>query len=421
MRCNTLISSKQGYGFHALQISAVLLGFSVPISVAMDNVLLVIVLLGALLNVHAVWNMAKENPLARAAWLLFLALFVAMFYGSPSVSDSLGALGKYADLAFIPMFMLLFNNEIWRKRAVYAFLGAMGLTLLLSYLVALKLLPIQHWMTPYAVIDNPVIFHSHIAQNNMMALAAFLALLQCRDALTSRIRFVWGLFAVLAMANILFMVQGRTGYIILLAQLCWFAWSSLTRYFYLRGKVWGWRQGLMLLAASVVLVGAAYVSSERLHDRVSMVKSEFHEWQPNHGKDTSTGQRLDFYYNTLQIVQQHPLLGVGTGGFPSAFAKQIAGNGAPLTVNPHNEFLLITVQTGLGGLVLLLYLFYMHWHCALKLSTAFEQDAARGLLLMYLINCALNSALYDHVDGLLFAFMTAIFFSGYRCKVVKHE
>jgi hypothetical protein len=73
---------------------------------------------------------------------------------------------------------------------------------------------------------------------------------------------------------------------------------------------------------------------------------------------------------------------------------------------------MLTVQTGVIGLALLLYLFYTQWRTAPKLPTPFEQDAARGLVLAYAANCSLNSALMDHADGLFFAFMTAALFAG---------
>jgi len=64
------------------------------------------------------------------------------------------------------------------------------------------------------------------------------------------------------------------------------------------------------------------------------------------------------------------------------------------------------------GLALLLYLFYTTWRCAPLLGTALEQDAARGLVLAYMVNCALNSALHDHADGLFFSWMVAVLFAG---------
>lgn len=404
----------QRFALPPLQMCTVLVGLAVPISVALDNLLLAVVLLGVLFNARAVWRIASQHPVARSAWLLFGVLMLAMSYGVTPWREAAGTLGKYADLAFIPLFMLLLPGESNRQRALYVFLGAMSLTLLLSFLVGLKLLPVQHWMNAAATVENPSIFHSHITQNNMMAFAIFIALLKLRDAASSGTRIGWALFVMLAGINVLFMVQGRTGYLILLVLLGWFAWSTLARYMRARGRAWGWRQGTVVLLAVTGLVVAAYLASPRLHDRVNQVQSEFQAWQPNHGKDTSTGQRLDFYYNTLQIVQRQPVFGVGTGGFPAAFAQQVQGSGAQPTHNPHNEYLMIAVQTGLIGLALLLYLFYTQWRCAPLLDKPFEQDAARGLVLAYLVNCLFNSALLDHSDGLFFAFMTAVLFANLK-------
>ncbi len=413
------IESLRSYGLTALLAACVLLGFSAPISVALDNVLLAILLLGAIFNLRAIAQIAMENPLARAATLLFAALFAAMFYGAATPAEATGALGKYVDLLFIPVFIWILRNEAARRAARTAFLVAMWLTLLLSYLVGFKLLPIQYWMTASALIDNPVVFHSYLAQNNMMALAVFLVLLNFRESVSSRTRLIWGAFIVLAVYNVLFMMQGRTGYLILLVLISWFFWATLVRYMQRRGRLWGARQAGAFLMVALTIVVIVYQASPRLHERIGLLGTEYQAWQPNQGKETSTGQRLDFYYNSLKIVQEQPLLGVGTGGFPAAFAKQIQGTDALKTVNPHNEFLLITMQAGMGGLALLLYLFYTHWRCAAQLGSSLEQDAARGLLLMYVINCAVNSALYDHVDGLLFAYMTATFFAGY--KTFKHD
>jgi O-antigen ligase len=142
--------------------------------------------------------------------------------------------------------------------------------------------------------------------------------------------------------------------------------------------------------------------------------TEFQEWSPDHGKDTSSGQRLDFYLNSLQIVRDHTIFGVGTGGFPAAYELQTQGKDVKETRNPHNEYLMISVQTGIIGLALLLYLFYTQWRCAPSLPTSFEQDAARGLVLACMTSCMVNSTLLDHADGLLFSFMSAVLFANLK-------
>lgn len=401
-----------------LRMGTVLLGFAVPISVALDNLLLAVLLLGVIFNAREIWRIARQHPVARAAWLLFAVLLIGMCYGVTPLREAINILGKYADLAFVPLFMLMLSNEALRRRAQYAFLAAMWLTLLLSCLVGLNLLPVLHWMSIFTAPDNPAIFHSHITQNNMMAFAVFLALLNLRAATTPMARMAWGAFALLGSANVLFMVQGRTGYVILLGLLGWFAWSTLARQMRRLGKAWGWRQGVAVALALLALIAIAYQASPRLHNRMDLVVSEYQAWQPDHGKDTSTGQRLDFYYNTLQIMRQQPVFGVGTGGFSAAFAQQTQGKDVRQTHNPHNEYLMIAVQTGVIGLAALLYLFYTQWRCAPLLDTPLEQDAARGLVLAYVVNSLFNSPLLDHADGLFFALMTAVLFA--NLKVVRN-
>lgn len=403
-----------------LQWCVILIGLSVPITVVLDNVLLALVLLGGLFSMRGILRIAQTHPVARAALLLFSALFIAMSYGATPLKEALAILMKYIDLIFIPIFIFLLSNDSVRRKARYAFLVAMAITLIASYLVGLKLLPIMSWMNLWTEPGNPAIFHSHITQNNMMAFAIFLALLECRDSTTRRLRIAWGGFALLGMINVLFMVQGRTGYLILLALLGWFAWAGLSRYMRRHGKNLGLVRGVLVAMAIFVSAYIAYQASTKLHDRVALVVSEYQEWRQDHSKQTSTGERLNFYSNTLQIVQQNALFGAGTGGFPSAFERQIQGTGVMKTRNPHNEYLMIAVQTGVIGLTLLLYLFYTHWRYAPLLPTPFEQDAARGLLLAYVINCMLNSALMDHADGLFFAFMTAVLFANLK-PGLKHD
>jgi O-antigen ligase len=395
-----------------LQWFVILIGLSVPISVALDNVLLAFVLLGALFSLGSISRIAVSHPVARAALLLFSVLLVAMFYGATPLTEAFSVLAKYVDLMFVPIFIFLLSDEVIRRRARYGFLAAMAITLVVSYLVGMKIIPVMFWMNEFTEPSNPVIFHSHITQNNMMAFAIFLALLEWREATTLRQRMVWAAFSILGTVNVLFMVQGRTGYLITLVLLGWFAWASLARQMRKRGKKWGWRQETLVVLGLVIVAAAAYQTSSRLHERVAQVVSDYQAWTPDHGKFTSTGQRLDFYSNTLQIVRQHAGFGIGTGSFPAAYLQQIQGKDVTVTNNPHNEYLMITVQTGMFGLALLLYLFYTQWRTAPLLPTAFEQDAARGLVIAYVTNCSLNSALMDHADGLFFAFMSAALFAG---------
>lgn len=396
-----------------LQWFVILIGFSVPISTAFDNLMLALVLLGTLFSVGKISQIVREHPVARAAILLFSMLLIAMFYGLAPWKEALVLLMKYIDLMFIPIFIFVLSNETVQRKARRAFLAAMAFTLSVSYLVGFRLIAVANWMQRDIVPDNPAIFHSHITQNNMMAFAVFLALLEARATITRTGKIGWSVFALLASFNILFMVQGRTGYIILVILFAWFAWTTLARYLKKRNKKVGWQVTAIVLAGMLFSALLVYNTSTQLRSRVDMAVAEFKASSPENANATSIGERKTFVKNTLEVVREHPVFGVGTGGFAAAYAQQVEGKGLLKTVNPHNEYLMISAQTGIIGLLLMLYLFYSHGYYAKFLSNPFEQDAARGLLLAYIVNCSVNSALMDHADGLFFSFMTAVFFANF--------
>jgi O-antigen ligase len=148
------------------------------------------------------------------------------------------------------------------------------------------------------------------------------------------------------------------------------------------------------------------------HDRVLTFVTEYRAWQPEETTQTSTGLRLEFYRNTLAIIREHPLLGVGTGGFPKAYADRVQAAEADLTRNPHNEYLHIAAQTGLAGLAALLWLFLLQWITAPRLTEPLERHLARALVLTIAVGCVFNSFLLDHTEGLMYAWLTALLYTG---------
>lgn len=400
----------------SLQTFAVLLALSIPVSVAMDNLLAVLLLLFGVLGFGGrVLVTAMHNRVARAAWLLFGMLLLAVCYGQASWREGFDTLGKYADLALVPLFMAAVAHPATSRRALHAFMLAMAATLLLTGLLGFGVIGTQPWMWHDALRENPAVFRSSITQNVLMSYAVFIALLQARDGKVLWRRLAYAAFALLGAASVLFLVIGRTGYLILFALLAWFAWSTLDGYLRARGKAIGWRGMAVVGLSTLAGAWATYHASARLHERVDLVIAEYRAWQPNMANAisnaSSTGERLEYYYNTLQIVRGHPLFGVGTGGFPAAYAQQVAGTGIVPTHNPHNEFLLLTVQAGLPALALMLYWLYVQWRAAPRLQVVWQRDAARGLVLTIAISCMVNSSLLDHTEGLFFAFMSALLFA----------
>jgi O-antigen ligase len=384
----------------AATLSAIALGFSIPISVALDNVLLAAVLIcwlgSAGFDEKLAW--LAGNRVAQTALALFV-LLVAGIAWSAEPAAGLRLAGKYIDLLFVPIFATLFRAPRERCRAGRFFIAAILLTLLLSYLTWAGLVP-----QGYPVIgdaNEPEVFKKYLTQSILVACGAYYFALLARDAKSKRDRLLWALLAIFAGINVILMLSGRSGQIALAALAVLFAFSV-------------WRsKGLALAGSGLALVAALVILGYAPENgRLNTVVRDFKAWQLGEASNTSTGQRLDYAIHSAAIVRNHPLTGVGTGGFAAAYARQVEGTGIVPTVNPHNEYLNLAVQLGIAGLLTLAALFYVAWRQADRLPTALERDLARGLILTYAIGSLFNSLLMDHVEGLFFAWSLGVLFGG---------
>ncbi|HUS13725.1 MAG TPA: O-antigen ligase family protein, partial [Chloroflexia bacterium] len=173
----------------------------------------------------------------------------------------------------------------------------------------------------------------------------------------------------------------------------------------------------MALAGASLIAGLALVPGP-FAERARLAVAETQAWQPGDAASmqSSTGSRLEFYRNSLAIIAAHPVLGVGTGGFPVAYAARVQGTGMAETRNPHNEYLHITVQLGFVGLISMLCLFTAQWRLAPRLPTPIEAHLARGLVLVIVTGCLFNSLLLDHTEGLLYAWLTGLLYGGLESR-----
>jgi len=382
---------------------AVALGISIPISVALDNVLLALILISWLAagGYRKKLAVAFHNRIVVAAFALFCLLAAGLIYSSGNPGDGMKMLGKYIDLAFVPIFVGLFGDERVRRLAWLALAAALALTLLLSYLTWLGLIP-QNFL-PLANSDNPDVFKKYLTQGIFLAFGALLfAQLAC-NARSVRERYGWWALALLAVVNVSLLTPGRTGQLILAALLLYFFCS-----------VWQRRGIIVAVMAIGFAAGAITLGTGETGNRYTRAFDEWKNWQPERAAalSDSTGTRLEFYRNSLQIARAHPLIGTGTGSFSKVYADHVAGTGMVSTENPHNEYLNIAIQLGVIGVLVLLYLFYCVWRYAAMLPQAFERRLARGLAITFVVGCAFNSLLMDHAEGLLFAWTASLLFAG---------
>lgn len=379
---------------------AVALGFAIPVSVAADGALVAAFVLAWLASgdYAGKWRAARDNPAALAALALFALLALGTLYGPAPIATAVDQLGKYQDLLLLPMLVSVFAAPKFRRYAIWAFLGGMLVTLVLSYLIGLGLFPDGVFR---GTREDATVFRLHVTQNFFMAYAAFALACLARDEANKARRGLLYATAFLALFNVIFMVQGRTGYLV----------AGLLLVFFLFERT-GWKSVVLGMVALVLLGGGAFFGSTSFRDAVTRGITEYSQWQPDRPADTSIGWRLEFYSNTARMIGERPLAGVGTGGFPIAYAQRVEGTGRVDPGHPHSEYLLMAAQLGVFGLAAFVGLLVIHWLAARRVSPPLDRSLASGLVLAMALGCLFNTLLLDHSEGLFYCWLMGVLGAG---------
>jgi O-antigen ligase len=167
-----------------------------------------------------------------------------------------------------------------------------------------------------------------------------------------------------------------------------------------------WKGYAIALLVSAALGAAAYSVSGNLQERTQEAVHDVQQWTPGAADRTSVGQRLEYALTTVRIIAEHPLTGVGAGGFATAYEK--ATTSTLVTRNPHNDYLMIGAQIGVPGMILLVALYVLLWRDASRLGSRLDRDLLRGAVLTLAVGGLFNSLLLDHAEGLFFAWIVAL-------------
>lgn len=381
---------------------AVAIGLSIPVSTALDGFLVAAFLIcwGAGGRYREKLAAIRGNAFALLPCGLFLLYAAGSVYSPGSTGEIAQALDKTARLLLIPLLISLGPESLWRDRALHALMAVIALTLFLSFLVWLGLMPDVAFIK--GVPADAVVFKKKATHSVLIAFGAFWCALKAREAAGPRARLLWALVAALGAFNVFFMVLGRTGHLVLMALLLYYLVSTLDR-----------RRLMAAAAVALAVVGSVYFTpSSTLHQRTRTTIAEIQDWRAGKPSRPLGNMRLEAWSNSLEIVRKHPLIGVGTGGFAVAYAKQVEGTSMMAVRQPENQYLLTAVQLGGVGLATLLALFAVQWRFASRLATRSDTDLARGLVITMAVGCMFNSFLLDHTEALFYAWLSGLLFGG---------
>jgi O-antigen ligase len=197
---------------------------------------------------------------------------------------------------------------------------------------------------------------------------------------------------MICLVDILFIVNGRTGQIMVLIIN---AFLVLFR-FKLRGT-------LLLLLAVIIIAPLLWISPI-IQKGLYNYRHDISQYeQGNHW--TSYGARKEFHKQSIKLIKDKPILGYGTGSFGKVYKAQNEMRHEPITSNPHRDILWIGVELGVVGICLFIYMLFSFIFACLKLDNLYYKCMGLSLIIGYIVASTENSFFIDNVTGMAFIFI----------------
>lgn len=142
-------------------------------------------------------------------------------------------------------------------------------------------------------------------------------------------------------------------------------------------------------ALGILVIAGAYISNSTVQNRMQEMATEVTTFDQGN-RDTSTGIRWQLYTAAVEIILEHPVFGVGTGGYALQMAPMVAeGKITPIAAEygrgeVHNDLLKKTADMGVFGLAALMavYLvpFWMFQKASRSDSMQIQRVGVMGML-----------------------------------------
>ncbi len=339
----------------------------------------------------------RTGPTVLALCMLG-ALAASLLYTSVGLEEALGVFAKYGKLLLIPAVAILIRSREQAITGMRFYFSTQCFVLISSWLLFAGLtLP---WVPP-GRNALAVVYSSYLDQAILTAGFAALAWHLRADFPTRYGPRIATALAAFAALNLLFALPGRSGQLCLIGAVAIGIWWAMPRV--LRP---------MALVAPFVAFGLAMALSSHFRQGYTVAYAEVNAYQANPDGDSmsSAGERLNYWHKSLQIMSEKPILGHGVGTWRPQY-WYVMGNKLPKrnasVRNPHQEFLFWGVQLGAAGLLLLLSWIGSMWWQARHFEPAVGR-ATVSLLVVFIVACMFNSALYDGLVGDYFCALLAL-------------
>jgi O-antigen ligase len=386
------------------QFLLIILAFLMPLTVFGGNLIIVIICTLWLFsgNYKSKFDQIINNKLMLAS-IVFFCLHVVGLLWTEDLAWGLHIVHKM--WYFIGLFPILYTivKKDFINYYISAFLLAILVTEVASYLIWFEI--VEEFKN--ATVENPTPFMSHISYNPILAFAIYLVLheLFFNKKIANLMFSLYSFFAISMTFN-MFITGGRAG------QATFFVMLSILIF-----QILDKQRIKSLIAIFIIIPGiffTAYQTSDLFQQRINIAINETLNYSEQNF--SSVGFRINCAINSWDVIKENPIIGIGTGDFPSEYSKinQINSPGIPNTTNPHNMYTLVLMQLGFLGLFSMFSIFYYQVKLSFNSSNKLIRDTGITLPLLFLVMMLSDSYLLGHFTTLMFVFFSSFLYKDFE-------
>ncbi len=333
------------------QILFILLGVTIPISIAITNLIIGLIGLSWILegNFKNKLNIIKASKWMRSIFALIGLYALGMFWGEQHINAA-WQFQRLALLLVFPIFLTLDLKQKTIKNAVIAFLISTFISAVVAISVNLNIIlsPREYigFISNNWAVSAFMLYNYH---NVLLELAFTISLYILLERKTNHPSLL--LLFIVAYAISIFTEPGRAGQVMFnLVSIFYIIYYSINRKDILRGFAFF----LLLFSFQLLIYNSTSVYKTRFDAVSNIIK--------NNG-DSGTGKTDDIRYvfvkESLDRILKKPILGYGTGSFGTIFIDEVkSGHDFSKHKTPHNQYLYVWFELGIFGLLLLLSIFF---------------------------------------------------------------
>ena len=393
----------------------VIFAFSVPTLVSVRRVSISLIILlfiarGRIL--HHTYNVLRD-PLVLSFFLYFLVHFIWLV-GADDLISAKKSLHDASFLLFTPLFASFIDRK-YVNRIIGAFILGMFVSVMASYGLLFELIsPMLHNGT-HGTADDPTPLYHHTHYGYMLAVTSTFLLYGFFLVKENSFKKIALLILFVAVVLIMFLIKGRTGYIIFVMLL-----PAIILLHYRSRAI-----KPLIIAMTVIGITSilAYNYIDVFKNRVDLTVTSFKSLEADKNYNTSIGARAGMFMYSLDVILENVAFGNGTGDSVSEVRKLVKEENRELSRNvkallhTHNEYINALLQFGIVGLLVFLNIPYQMFTYSKKKNGVMLKIIGISILLYSLIEVFIIGL------GMLLTVVTlsSVLLANYNVTNTKHE